>query len=75
MEAKDKAKELVEKFLPHAQTWDCYNDIPDHNEHEKQCAIICVDELIKENTEIETMVGQGFNLDYWESVRTEITKL
>jgi hypothetical protein len=63
--AKDKAKKLVDKFISRGCLF----------ANAKQCALICVDELIRENTEIETMVGQGFNLDYWQSVRTEINNL
>ena len=41
----------------------------------KKCALITVENLIKENEEIEGMVGQGFNLDYWKEVHAEIVKL
>lgn len=39
---KIKAKELVEKFMPHAKNWDCYHDEPLEENHSKQCALIAV---------------------------------
>lgn len=39
---KIKAKELVEKFMPHAKNWDCYHDEPLEENHAKYCALIAV---------------------------------
>ena len=66
MVAKDKARELVDRFD--------YPNIPTGlmSAERKQCAIICVDELIEDN---------AFNLDdmdkcdYWKEVKQEIEKL
>jgi len=68
---KEKAKELVYKYQYLVNTWDCYNDeslemiyrLPDM----KQCALIAVDELIKQVTHSD--VG------YWQEVKQEIQKL
>ena len=68
---KEKAKELVYKYQYLVNTWDCYNDeslemiyrLPDM----KQCALIAVDELIKQVTHSD--VG------YWQEVKQEINKL
>ena len=59
MTVKDKAKELVYRFI-----WiDCSNDA-------KQCALICVDEMLRE-------IPNRFDSEerYWERVKQEIEKL
>ena len=52
---KQKAKELVDRFKHLVTTWDCYWDTELTDEEtlddRKQCALICVDESIK-NVEI-----------------------
>ena len=68
MEAKDKAKELVDKFLKQS-LW-MYQA--------KGCALIAVDEIVKEcynwngsdNVQWETK-----RFDYWEEVKQEIENL
>ena len=59
MTTKDKAKELVDRFI-----WiDCISDA-------KQCALICVDEILRE-------IPKRFDIEerYWERVKQEIYKL
>ena len=67
MEAKDKAKELVEK----------YNLIVCYDTYQaKQCAIIAVDEIIDNN--VFPCVSESdliCNDDYWQEVKNEIEKL
>ena len=59
MTAKDKAKELVEKFI-----WiDCRSDA-------KQCALICVDEMLKA---VITIADRRF--DFYTEVKQEIKQL
>ncbi len=66
MTAKEKAKELYEKF---------YYGLPKSSDawlhtNSKQCAIIAVDEII--------LVADAFNeleKEYWEKVKDEINKL
>ena len=67
MRAKDKAKELVERFK--------YRNIRG-TEFEtmsislaKQCALICVDEIVKNTLQVPQV------LDYWNEVKQEINKL
>jgi len=60
MTTKDKARELINKFL---QIYD--GRVP----QAKQCALICVDEILK-NTLIVPKV-----LNYWNEVKQEIEKL
>jgi hypothetical protein len=60
MEAKEKAKQLVEKMLnEQSYTEDLYDA--------KKCALICVDELINYSKE--------WDKDYWHAVKREIIKL
>ncbi len=67
MKAKDKAKELVEEFYKWVAT-------PDDRDIEfyksKQCALICVDEILRE-------IPKRFDSEeiYWEEVKKEIEKL
>lgn len=65
MTPKEMAKELRSKF---------YSEIGFYPQS-KRCALIAVEALIKENEQIEEMVGQGFNLDFWQQVKTEIEQL
>ena len=82
MEVKAKTKELVERF---------YNSEYCHKEHfpnknycecveiskfqAKQCALICVEEMIKELTEEISPSVHGFRHKYWQEVKQEIIKL
>jgi len=60
MIAKEKAKELVDKF-----SWiDCSSDA-------KQCALICVDEMLEELG--EEYLPRAYK--YWQEVKQEIEKL
>ena len=63
-ERVEKAKELVERFVNH-QSDDYPNS--DENYHAKQCALICVEQVI----------ASCFhpNLEYWQEVKQEINKL
>ena len=67
MKAKDKAKELVEEFYKWVAT-------PDDRDIEfyksKQCALICVDEILKAVT---TIADKRF--DFYTEVKKEIEKL
>ena len=70
MKAKNKAQELVERFTLHQS-----DDYPNSDEdyHAKQCALICVDEIL----ESLWNVGHSFSNDeikYWKEVKQEIKK-
>jgi hypothetical protein len=70
---KEKAKELVEKFMPFISGADRYNTtlgIYD-TEISKQCALIAVDELIYE-TQFEV---PNIRQRYWIEVKKEIERL
>jgi|TARA_R110000744_G_scaffold71300_3_gene143565 hypothetical protein len=76
MTAKEKAEELVEKFEYNGVMID---DVRMNEEDAKQCALICVDEIIKA-TQRETINDSGTGIDvipmkYWQEVKQEVNKL
>jgi len=90
--AKDKAIELVEKFLmiryalkqdSLGEFWEMDKEVrKDLLKEPKQCALICVDEILGivdlANKKYNTGLGAGFQLKqekYWKNVRNEIEKL
>ena len=70
MTAKAKAIDLVNKFQ---WKWDIARMSLVNS---KQCALICVDEVLENITE-EVMTYKPFmmNTDYWQEVKEEINKL
>ncbi|CAL67415.1 hypothetical protein [Christiangramia forsetii] len=75
-EPKEKAKELIEKFIPDAKYWDCYNDVPLDEDHAKNCALIAVEEIYNLKLEIgqhlEEMPDKQNYYSYWEEVKTHL---
>jgi hypothetical protein len=78
MKAKDKAKELVDKYSGHSYI--SLTNNPTTSYHRKQCALICVDEIINIPS-IQIGYSQGFSKNnnstesYWREVKKEINKL
>ena len=60
MEAKQKAKELVDRFTKGMK----------NSYYSKKCALICVDELLKELSFFAVV-----NKKFWQEVKQEIEKL
>ena len=76
MTPKEKAEELVEKFREHSKYWDCYNDVPEDEDHAKLSAIIAVDEIIaavKRDSDFTITYEKA--QQYWQEVKEEINKL
>ena len=77
MNEKEKAKELVTKFQYLVTGWDCYHDEPIELIHRlsdmKKCALICVDEMIKNI--IWSSDFNGSKRKELEEVKQEIEKL
>lgn len=75
MEAKDKAEELVNKM--HKSNWKMtsYSAV--------SCAIICVDELTKENltmdnesiSDVEMVERLNQRYSFWKEVKSELEKM
>jgi hypothetical protein len=75
MEAKDKAKKLIDKFLKFVDWNDLINDCTNREwaiRNAKQCALIAVDEIIEI---FEDTNGYDFRLDFWQEVKEEINKI
>jgi hypothetical protein len=68
-----KAKELFDKYM---EVMDDAGS-PYAKDHAKEAAIICVEMLINEADGGTVRVGRGglTNVQYWESVKSEISKL
>jgi hypothetical protein len=60
MDAKEKAKALVRRFRGF--------EMPNEHISSKQCALICVDEILKE-------AYCSYKTQYWQEVKQEIEKL
>lgn len=78
MESKEKAEELVNKFKPYMYPFGAGSayltgDIEGNNvvKDAKECALICVDEIIKEIKDEWTLRA----IHYWDEVKEEINKL
>jgi uncharacterized UPF0160 family protein len=74
MTAKDKAKELVEKFIKHTQEWDELDGYVNDIYRAKKCALIAVDEMI--NWKETLFVTEGsMAYQYLLKVKQEIQNL
>jgi hypothetical protein len=75
--AKEKAKELVDKFKYNTRAWNETNGWQDCSYNAKQCALIAVDEIITaiENVFTKSVAKLNSTYRYWQEVKTEIEKL
>tara|TARA_R110000868_G_scaffold118340_1_gene313921 strand:+ start:274 stop:498 length:225 start_codon:yes stop_codon:yes gene_type:complete len=74
MTPRDKAIELVEQFMEHTVEWDNVKEVAFDSEfHAKKCALVAVDELIKEQEKYNN--GSFYPSKYWQEVKQEIEKL
>jgi hypothetical protein len=75
MEEKEKANELVERFYQNAPELFGTSKAMGYAE---QCALICVDEILKECSNWAGGTNDGWDakrFDYWNEVKKEIEKL
>jgi hypothetical protein len=77
MKAKEKAKELVDKFKYNTRAWNETNGWQDCSYNAKQCALIAVDEIITaiENVFTKSVAKLNSTYRYYQEVKTEIEKL
>jgi hypothetical protein len=66
MTAKEKAKDLVDKFIPNMP-------YANTNEWAKKCALIALEEMRNELKDYDDTVYDGYG--YWEQVKNEIEQL
>lgn len=72
MTEKEKANELVQKFLPIVGD---HRYVYSENVHfAKQCAIIVVDEVLSSLSAMPYGVNYLQRRDYWEGVKEELSK-
>jgi hypothetical protein len=71
MTTKEKAKELFDKFYQEAP----YQEIEFYSNDvmARQCALIAVDEIIKNDKENYGI--NGFVFEYWQEVKQELQKI
>ena len=67
MKAKEKAKELFDRFYGIEPVQPIY--IGMDKGQAKQCTLICVDEILENN------YGAKFQMIFWQEVKQEIKKL
>ena len=65
MTPKEKAKELIDKFMPHSSG-------DSNNNETKECALIAIDEIMKVVSFYNDTQAEYY---YWEEVQEEIEKL
>ena len=70
MTAKEKANELVRKFIKQSRADDDIKPI----DSAKVCALICVGEILKNSEIVPIYVYDKFD-KYWQEVKQEIEKL
>jgi len=77
MEAKEKAQELVDKYRTTIRKADVYGNLASEDEIylAKECALIAVEEIIKEKQECHKFECYGNDIEYWQQVKTEIEQL
>ena len=71
MKAKEKAKELVQRFIAHAYH---NNNELQCKDHSKQCALMAVDEIINQCWDYREIDLEA-SYNYWEEVKQEIINL
>ena len=67
VEPKEKAKELLDKVIPHTQYWDGYNDCPLDYDHGKKVVLLWVNEIL-------AALELPDDIDYWERVKAYVRK-
>ena len=70
MTAKEKAKELIEKFEPFADYNQCglFTEMERMTINAKKCALISVDEILN------ILNPMALDYEYWEEVEQELEK-
>lgn len=72
-----EAKKIFDRFYTEISEVLIINNVAERRVSKiaKQCSLLLCDSHINEQREVEEMVGQGFNLDKWLSIKQEIEKM
>lgn len=74
MTPKEKAINLVEKFIPYTKVSKGGFGLEDYYDNAKECALIAVDEILK--SYLKYQIFETYDeYKYWEEVKQEIEKL
>jgi hypothetical protein len=76
MTPKEQAQELINKYSEHSYI--SLTNNPTTSYHKKQCALICVDEILesKPTSKVHTFkCDLKISREYWQEVKEEINKL
>jgi len=73
MTPKDKAEELINRFIPHTRVFHEVLGWEDYIDSAKQCSIIAVNEILEDRKEVDSM--RVINDPYWLEVKNELEKL
>ena len=75
MTPKEKAEELINKFIPHTKVFHEVLGWEDYIDSAKQCALVAVDELIKIHYLLTTTHETSPSINYWLDVKQELENL
>jgi len=75
MTPKEKADELVEKFIAPTKVYHEHLGWVDYLDSAKECALIAVDEIIQEVVESANNEIKSTRVIYWQKVKQQINKL
>ena len=71
---KEKAEELVEKFISHTKVYHEHLGWVNYLDSAKECALIAVGEILN-TIEYSSQADELSKISYWEQVKNEINKL
>jgi len=74
MTPKEKAINLVEKFIPYTKVSKGSLGLEDYYDNAKECALIAVDEILESHYKLLSGVNTSI-YKYWQEVKQEIEKL
>ena len=74
---KEKAKELVDKFIPYTMEYEEGSDMLffEDKDTAKQCALICVEEILNDTLNPLVFEAESEFYIYWDEVKQEINLL
>ena len=76
MTPKEKAKELINKFIPHTRVFNEVLGWEDYIDSAKQCALIAVGLHLEELSKMKLIFSdRELHYKYWQEVKQEIEKL
>ena len=76
MKAKEKAEELINKFVEHTKVYHEVLGWEDYIDSAKKCALIAVDNIILANPHSNPFNTDVYStMEYWLEVKQEIEKL